>query len=336
VRGIIARFAANDARFLTTSLNQQYGETIEVTHEALIRNWSQLRDWLNGNREALRQKQKIEQAAEEWVSQGRSKEYLLQGRPLRDAREFMKTAQGETAPSNLATQFVQYSQGKQRNDRLKRFVISLLIPTMLASSIFHFGIVQFADWKLHQGGCQPDFTSRFLLQYLLVFRYGDTLSGINLCGKQLPDIDFSKGNTQLWRADFSYANLSGATLENANLNEAKFIGTILLGAHLQKARLIGTDLRGADLSNTHLKNAILIRVKIQKDIKTQKDTNFKGADIKNTVIIDTDLSSALGLTLEQVSQAKICGSKFPPNIQIDPDKDCLDPEVLKFLPIRKR
>jgi hypothetical protein len=110
----------------------------------------------------------------------------------------MKTAQGETAPSNLATQFVQYSQGKQRNDRLKRFVISLLIPTMLTSSIFHFGIVQFADWKLHQGGCQPDFTSRFLLQYLLVFRYGDKLSGINLCGKQLPGIDLSGSHVNLW------------------------------------------------------------------------------------------------------------------------------------------
>jgi uncharacterized protein YjbI with pentapeptide repeats len=328
VRGIIARFAANDARFLTTSLNQQYGETIEVTHEALIRNWSQLRDWLNGNREALRQKQKIEQAAAEWVSQGRSKEYLLQGRPLRDAREFMKTAQGETAPSNLATQFVQYSQGKQRNDRLKRFVISLLIPTMLTSSIFHFGIVQFADWKLHRPGCQPDFTTRFLLQYLLFFRYGDTFSGINLCGKQLPDIDFSASNIQLWRANFSNANLAGIILKNANLREADFGNTILLAANLQKALLISTNLQKASLSNANLRDAILINVKT-------RNTSFKDADITNTVIIDSDLSSALDLTFEQVSQAKICGSKLPPNIRIEPNENCSDPEVIKILPLRE-
>lgn len=116
VRGIIARFAANDARFLTTSQNQQYGETIEVTHEALIRSWSQLGDWLKENREALRQKQKIEQAAEEWVSQGKSKDYLLQGRPLRDAREFMKVTHREAVLSSLATEFVQVSRRKQQGN----------------------------------------------------------------------------------------------------------------------------------------------------------------------------------------------------------------------------
>jgi uncharacterized protein YjbI with pentapeptide repeats len=328
VRGIIARFAANDARFLTTSLNQQYGETIEVTHEALIRNWSQLRDWLNGNREALRQKQKIEQAAAEWVSQGRSKEYLLQGRPLRDAREFMKTAQGETAPSNLATQFVQYSQGKQRNDRLKRFVISLLIPTMLTSSIFHFGIVQFADWKLHQGGCQPDFTSRFLLQYLLVFRYGDKLSGINLCGKQLPGIDLSGSHVNLWKADFSDSYLTGAILKYTNLNEADFENAKLLRADLQKTLLISANLQSANLLGSDLSDAIFINVKT-------RNTSFKNADMTNTVIINTDLSNARDLTFEQVSQAKICESKLPSNIQIKSNKNCSDPEVINWLPARK-
>jgi uncharacterized protein YjbI with pentapeptide repeats len=199
---------------------------------------------------------------------------------------------------------------------------------MLTSSIFHFGIVQFADWKLHQGGCQPDFTSRFLLQYLLVFRYGDTLSGINLCGKQLPDIDFSASNIQLWRANFSNANLAGIILKNANLREADFGNTILLAANLQKALLISTNLQKASLSNANLRDAILINVKT-------RNTSFKDADITNTVIIDSDLSSALDLTFEQVSQAKICGSKLPPNIRIEPNENCSDPEVIKILPLRE-
>jgi hypothetical protein len=72
VWSIINRFAEPRVRFLVIFSDKQYGEMIEmieVAHEALIRNWKQLRDWLKECREALRKKRKIEDAAEEWKSQ---------------------------------------------------------------------------------------------------------------------------------------------------------------------------------------------------------------------------------------------------------------------------
>lgn len=57
----------------------EHTATIDVAHEALIRNWPQLRQWLDENRSLLRQQRKIELAAEEWNSQQRKSGYLLQG-----------------------------------------------------------------------------------------------------------------------------------------------------------------------------------------------------------------------------------------------------------------
>ena len=193
VKGIIARFAANDARFLTTSQNQQYGETIEVTHEALIRSWSQLGDWLKENREALRQKQKIEQAAEEWASQGKSKDYLLQGRPLRDAREFMKTAQGETALSRLATEFMKASQRKQRRGLFKIVTLFSIFPTIGTLVIIHFALMAVTEILLSRKDCSPTPLLKELLWYKQKTGHKKRLSGIFLCGKNLNGINLEAG-----------------------------------------------------------------------------------------------------------------------------------------------
>lgn len=121
VRAIINRFAAPGVRFLATFSDEQHGEMIEVAHEAMIRNWGQLQEWLTQCQEHLRKKRKIEQAAEEWVDKHKSQEYVLQGRSLRDAREFMQAQKDyrETALSSLATEFVRVSWRKQRRDRWK-------------------------------------------------------------------------------------------------------------------------------------------------------------------------------------------------------------------------
>jgi hypothetical protein len=210
VRGIIARFAANDARFLTTSQNQQYGETVEVTHEALIRSWSQLGDWLNENREALRQKHKIEQAAEEWVSQGKSKDYLLQGRPLRDAREFMKTAQGETTLSSLSTEFVKASQRKQRQNYIKSVMGASILPIIGTLMLLHFWTVDTAGKQLYDP--KRNLRINFLIQYLWLAGRSGSLRGVNLSYENLsrvylPKSSFSDADSSY--VDFSSANLRG-------------------------------------------------------------------------------------------------------------------------------
>jgi len=62
--------------------------TVEVAHEALIRQWERLRDWLNESREDLRLERRLLHAAEEWGQFGRDNSYLLQGTRLEQFREW--------------------------------------------------------------------------------------------------------------------------------------------------------------------------------------------------------------------------------------------------------
>ena len=62
---VIRRLA--DARLVVTARDAASGaETVEVTHEALIRHWTLLRSWVDQDREFLRSKARIEAAAALW------------------------------------------------------------------------------------------------------------------------------------------------------------------------------------------------------------------------------------------------------------------------------
>ncbi|HRE48108.1 MAG TPA: protein kinase [Aggregatilineales bacterium] len=56
--------------------------TVEVAHEALIRTWSRLREWLDTNREAIRTGRRLSAATVEWVNAGRDSSFLAEGARL--------------------------------------------------------------------------------------------------------------------------------------------------------------------------------------------------------------------------------------------------------------
>jgi WD40 repeat protein len=57
-------------------------QTIEVAHEALIRTWVRLREWLNGSREDLRTQRRLGQSSQEWINSGRDRSFLASGARL--------------------------------------------------------------------------------------------------------------------------------------------------------------------------------------------------------------------------------------------------------------
>jgi len=56
--------------------------TVEVAHEALLREWSRLRSWLDDNRDDIRMQRLLAAAADEWQANGRESSYLLRGTRL--------------------------------------------------------------------------------------------------------------------------------------------------------------------------------------------------------------------------------------------------------------
>ncbi len=69
--------ALADARLVTTS-----EDSVQVAHEALIREWPTLRGWLEDNREGLRLHRQLTEAAQEWLAAGREPDMLFRGARL--------------------------------------------------------------------------------------------------------------------------------------------------------------------------------------------------------------------------------------------------------------
>ena len=81
VEDVIVKLA--DARLITTGAG-----TVEVAHEALIREWPTLREWLTQNREGLRTHRHLTEAAQEWEMLERDAGALYRGARLAQTLEW--------------------------------------------------------------------------------------------------------------------------------------------------------------------------------------------------------------------------------------------------------
>lgn len=102
-----------DARLIVTST-----DTVEVAHEALIREWPRLRGWLEDNREALRLHRQLTEAAQEWESLHREPELLYRGARLTQAAEWALTHRSEMNP--LEREFLDASLTWAEREALER------------------------------------------------------------------------------------------------------------------------------------------------------------------------------------------------------------------------
>jgi WD40 repeat protein len=82
-----------EARLLTVD-----DPTVQIAHEALLRTWPRLRNWIEESRDDLRTRQRIIHAAAEWDQQKRDPDLLYRGTPLLSASEWL----GEN-PDQLGT-----------------------------------------------------------------------------------------------------------------------------------------------------------------------------------------------------------------------------------------
>jgi WD40 repeat protein/class 3 adenylate cyclase len=90
----------------------------EVAHEALLREWPQLRQWLDEDRAGLRLQRQVTDAAREWVAMARDEDALLRGARLVAATEWA-AANGE-AMSALEREFVDASAEAARREEAQR------------------------------------------------------------------------------------------------------------------------------------------------------------------------------------------------------------------------
>lgn len=102
-----------DARLITTS-----EDSVEVAHEALIREWPTLRGWLEDNRESLRLQRQFTDAAQEWQMMGREPDMLYRGARLAQLREWAQSHADEM--NILEHEFLNASVESNEREALER------------------------------------------------------------------------------------------------------------------------------------------------------------------------------------------------------------------------
>ena len=111
VRGMLTTLA--DARLITTGENMA-----EVAHEALIREWPRLRDWLTQDREGLILHRHLTDSTHEWELLGRDTGALYRGARLSQVREWAALHKEEI--NDLEREFLNASQSHFERESAER------------------------------------------------------------------------------------------------------------------------------------------------------------------------------------------------------------------------
>jgi KaiC/GvpD/RAD55 family RecA-like ATPase len=78
-----------DARLVVTDRDPAGEEVVEVAHEALIRSWGRLRNWMDANRAFRVWQERLRVVLRQWEASGRDVGALLRGVPLAEAERWL-------------------------------------------------------------------------------------------------------------------------------------------------------------------------------------------------------------------------------------------------------
>jgi uncharacterized protein YjbI with pentapeptide repeats len=305
---LVRKLASN--RLVVTDAGEEANtETVEIIHDALIQEWRLLQHWIRENQEKLLQRDKIEIAAEEWETQGKSSDYLWQGRLLDSAKSFQKIRGKEFGLSKIAEVFITRSLSERRKNHLKFIGIALIIPASLSA---FFGIQTLNElrdrphWDIVNSRSKndPAYDRRLIDALQELNRANRSLANIDISNSELSNIDLSNANLRfanLQGVRFHGANLQNADLSGANLQEAS------LYANLYKANFHRAKLRGASFSRASLNQANFVRADLSKAYLGYSD--LRGAALGGAYFENADLHYA-NLTGVNLNNARFCSANL--------------------------
>jgi hypothetical protein len=110
-----------DAYLLTIQgdLSHKNDAFVEVAHEALIRGWPQLRNWIDADRAGLRTRTRLSESVREWENSGKDPAYLYIGARLAVAKEWAVSHPGEL--SKVEDEFLVRSLEAQSDLELREY-----------------------------------------------------------------------------------------------------------------------------------------------------------------------------------------------------------------------
>ncbi|NMG07380.1 CHAT domain-containing protein [Brasilonema sp. UFV-L1] len=139
--GLVKHLA--DERLVVTGWDEtEKIETVEIVHEALIREWRTLRKWIEANREFRIWQERLKQEMRDWENSHQNPEALLQRTRLAVAEDWYKQRRDELTPRTrrFITASIKWRKQEQQKQRRRRqltiFVLTgvLLVTLMLAGN----------------------------------------------------------------------------------------------------------------------------------------------------------------------------------------------------------
>jgi WD40 repeat protein len=131
-RWVLVKWLA-DTRLVVTSQDETKQETVEVVHEALIRNWGELRGWMESDREFRTWQERLRGAMQQWEATNRDDGALLRGAALEAAKEQIKARKGDLSPEEQefiwASLELQQKQQRRRQQVMAGVVTIALVAT---------------------------------------------------------------------------------------------------------------------------------------------------------------------------------------------------------------
>ncbi len=139
---LVTRLASS--RLVVTNRNKSTSEqTVEIVHEALIRSWGRLAEWIEVNGEFRRWQEGLRSTILQWENSDRDEGALLRGKPLADAEYWQLDRREELSPAEqtfiqqsleLRTRTLQFEKRRQQKTiiGLTIFSIAALISVGVA------------------------------------------------------------------------------------------------------------------------------------------------------------------------------------------------------------
>lgn len=111
------RLAGEDNRLVVTSAPAPDHETVELVHEALIRNWPSLIDWVNRDRAFQSWLRQLKPRVDEWRAHPDDSGTLLRGGPLAVAEDWLARRLDEMTPQEKA--YIEESKILRESEKLR-------------------------------------------------------------------------------------------------------------------------------------------------------------------------------------------------------------------------
>jgi WD40 repeat protein len=110
-----------EKRLLVADTDPQGEITVSVAHEALLREWQRVKEWLTENREFLRRRDRLDSSLKLWLSRGKQKDDLLgPGLPLAEGEKLVKDFGPSLSREQIGYVYASVKERKRRKQAQER------------------------------------------------------------------------------------------------------------------------------------------------------------------------------------------------------------------------